>query len=94
MDELVTNDQKNFAAQLCRGEALLALGRLVEARQAFTQALVAEPNRAAPLWGLGESYRRGGDREKALYYMRMYTQSAADDVEPARLKQAQEFIGR
>ncbi len=96
--EVVTkalSKKKNDAhALLLRGEALVVLRRYAEAKRAFSAAMIADAGLAAPLYGLGEASRLAGDKDRAKYYFKMYLQSKAKDVSPAKLTRVKAFLGQ
>jgi tetratricopeptide (TPR) repeat protein len=86
------NKKDDAQAFLLRGEALVILKRYSEAKRAFSKAMVQNPNLAAPFYGLGETSRLSGDKDRARYYFKMYVRSKAKDVSPAKIKKAELYL--
>jgi tetratricopeptide (TPR) repeat protein len=80
-------------ALVLQGEALVILKRPAEAKRVFSNAMVLDPNLAAPLYGLGEVCRQTGDLARARYYFGLYVKSQAPDVSPELLQRAKAFLG-
>jgi tetratricopeptide (TPR) repeat protein len=76
------------------GDLLLALGRTVEARQAYEQTLEDEPNRARTLHGAARAAELAGDHEAARRHYAQYVQlmAQASDERP-ELAAARRFLG-
>jgi tetratricopeptide (TPR) repeat protein len=84
--------KKDVSMIILKAEALAKLRHFPEAKNAFSEAMVLNPNLAAPFFGLGEIYRLRGDKERARYYYKMYLRSEARDVKPSQSKRAQTFL--
>jgi tetratricopeptide (TPR) repeat protein len=67
-----------------RASARFGLGQHREAAEDYQAALTGSPDRAAPLWGLAESYRLLGDARAAQAYQRYAASTAPDVVETQR----------
>ncbi|MBW2701783.1 MAG: tetratricopeptide repeat protein [Deltaproteobacteria bacterium] len=75
-----------------KGEALVILKRYSSARRAFSQAMVQDPNRAGPFYGLAEACRLAGDMDRARYYYKMYTRSKAADKTDKLVQRAERIL--
>jgi tetratricopeptide (TPR) repeat protein len=65
---------------VARGSALIGLRRFQEAALDYGYALKLDPNMAAPLYGLAESYRGLGRTGDARAWYEKYVASTAPDV--------------
>lgn len=63
-----------------RGSALLSLGKLEQARQAYEQALRGEPDQVAALTGLGQLSMRASDPQAARGYAERLVQRHPDSA--------------
>ena len=90
--ERALKKKKVAAAAILRGEALVVLKRYSDAKKAFSQAMVLDPNLAAPFYGLGEACRLSGEKDRARYYFKMYIRSKARDVKPKLVKKIKTFL--
>ena len=71
-----------------RAEALLSLGRLKEASEAFREALRLLPTDSGPLGGLAEALLRLGDAKGAAPHRKSWLEGADEPDETFLLKRA------
>ena len=79
-------------AYVARGDAYIGMDRPEEAVGEYTKALTFDPRLSAPNYGLGEAYRKSGDKKRALYYFEVYANSNAPDREKWRLEMAKKWL--
>lgn len=91
--KLLKKQGRDVEVLLLHGQVLLRLKKYAAAKRTFSRAMIADPNRAEPFFGLGEACRLAGDKERARYYFRMYLRSRAEDVDPRKVKRAQAYLG-
>jgi tetratricopeptide (TPR) repeat protein len=72
-------------ALVARGSARIGQGRFEDAVADYSAAQKADPQLAAPLFGLAEAYRSLGQNEKAAQFYRQFASSTSPDAEQ-RLK--------
>jgi len=91
--KLLKKKRRDVETLILHGQVLLRLKKYAEAKRTFSRAMIADPNRAEPFFGLGEACRLAGDKDRARYYFRMYLRSRATDIDPRKVKRARSYLG-
>lgn len=92
LSEALRLDDGLVQAHVAKGSAFFALRRYDEARISYEAALEDASGMAAPLYGLGETYRALGDLERARHFYERYVHSEAGDVDEVLKERASRWL--
>ena len=94
LDPLTDQNPEDVKVRLLRGQALLLLGRLDEARLNLELALGLDPGDAQVLATLGQLYLRLDDDKRALYFLRRYLDRADPEGKDSALDDTRRTVAR
>jgi tetratricopeptide (TPR) repeat protein len=92
IDQALQRNPAYVNAYIARGGADFGLHKYSEAVQDYQKAEQLSPTMATPVYGLGRTYERLGDKLHACDEYRRYVASTANDVQPSLRKQAQDQL--
>ncbi len=94
LDTLTDKNPESFQVRVLRGQTLMRLGRLDEARTNLELALGMQPGQAQVLSSLGQLYLRVGEEKRALYFLQRFLERADPGARDSSLDATRRTVER
>ena len=91
-NEILKQKQDFARAHIVKGFAFMGQGQSDQSLKSFNDAMVFDPQLAAPLFGMAEAYWLMANREKALHYYKLFMKSSGPDKENWMIGRADQKI--
>jgi len=92
IDELMIIKKNVAEAYVIKGDALLGMGKYLEAINEYKKAIALNPQLASPLFGMAESYRLLAKTDMAIQYYKLFLNSPSQDKVKWRVDRATKML--